>query len=122
MIEDWVEPSAAQTRMLYACANGDTTHRLVKLNVGTPTFQRAPGEATGTFALEVAMDELAVALEIDPVALRLSNYADKEPVERQAVVEQAAARLLPPGCRSDSAGPTRNPEPRSMRDGRWLVG
>src|SRR5213079_368598 len=50
--------------------NASTTHRLVKLNVGTPTFQRAPGESTGTFALETAMDELAYALAIDPPELR----------------------------------------------------
>jgi xanthine dehydrogenase YagR molybdenum-binding subunit len=74
--EDFVEPSAVITQMLYACPNGTTTHRLVKLNTGTPTFQRAPGEATGSFALEVALDELAYALKLDPVALRLKNYAE----------------------------------------------
>jgi len=57
--DDFVEPSAVQTRMLYACPNVVTSHRLVRLDIGTPTFQRAPGESTGTFALESAMDELA---------------------------------------------------------------
>lgn len=56
MIEDWTEPCAIVTRMLYDTPNQRTTHRLARLNVGTPTFQRAPGEATGTFALEVALD------------------------------------------------------------------
>ncbi len=121
MLEDWVEPSAAQTRMLYACANGDTTHRLVKLNVGTPTFQRAPGEATGTFALEVAMDELAVALEIDPVALRLINYADKDPVEHKPFSSKHLRDCYHQGAEAFGWS-ARNPEPRSMRDGRWLVG
>jgi xanthine dehydrogenase YagR molybdenum-binding subunit len=78
-IEDFVEPSSVPTRMLYACPNADTTQRLVKLDVGTPTFQRAPGEATGTFAFEVAMDELAYALAMDPVELRMSNHADADP-------------------------------------------
>jgi xanthine dehydrogenase YagR molybdenum-binding subunit len=64
-LEDWVEPAAVQTRMLYACDNLQTAHRLVALDLGTPTFQRAPGHATGTFALESAMDELAIALEMD---------------------------------------------------------
>jgi xanthine dehydrogenase YagR molybdenum-binding subunit len=77
--EDFVEPSALITQMLYACPNGATTHRLVKLNTGTPTFQRAPGEATGSFALEVALDELASALKLDPLELRLRNYANAEP-------------------------------------------
>ena len=76
--EDFVEPSALITQMLYACPNGATTHRLVKLNTGTPTFQRAPGEATGSFALEVALDELAYALKLDPLDLRLRNYANAE--------------------------------------------
>ncbi len=82
-IEDFVEPSALQTKMLYASPNLATSHRLVKLSVGTPTFQRAPGEATGTFALEVALDELAFALDVDPLALRMRNYADEDPQEHK---------------------------------------
>ena len=78
-IEDFVEPSALQTRMLYASGSRATSHRLVALNVGTPTFQRAPGEATGTFAIESALDELAEKLAIDPVELRIRNHADKNP-------------------------------------------
>ena len=77
--EDWTESSAVLTRMLYDSPNTSTSHRLVKLNLGTPTFQRAPGEATGSFALETALDELAWKLGIDPVELRLRNYAEKEP-------------------------------------------
>ena len=65
--------------MSYACPNVVTTHRLVSLNTGTPTFMRAPGEASGSFALESAMDELAYALKIDPIELRLRNYADIDP-------------------------------------------
>src|SRR5213079_1686953 len=79
MIEDWVEPCALVTRMLYTCPNQETTHRLARMNLGTPTFMRAPGEATGTFALEAAMDELACELGIDPVQLRLQNYAGRDP-------------------------------------------
>src|SRR4029079_15895433 len=78
-IEDWVEPATSQTRMLYDCPNVETQYDLVRVNVGTPTFMRAPGESTGTFALESAMDELAYALKMDPVALRLKNYAEKDP-------------------------------------------
>ena len=72
----------------------DTDHELVRLNVGSPTFMRAPGESTGTFALESAMDELAYALQMDPIALRLKNYAEKDPESGKAVVEQVAARVL----------------------------
>ncbi len=77
--DEFVEPSAAQTRMSYACPNIRTSHRLVRLDVSTPTFTRAPGEASGSFALESAMDELAYALKLDPLELRLRNYAERDP-------------------------------------------
>ena len=77
--EDWIESSAMVTRKLYACPNISTTHRLVKLELGTPAFQRAPGESTGNFAIESAMDELAYRLNVDPLQLRLRTYADKHP-------------------------------------------
>jgi len=119
--EDWTEPSAVVSRMMYACPNGATTHRLVKLNTGTPTFQRAPGEATGNFALEVAMDELALALKLDPLALRLRNYAEHEadtgkPFSSKHLREcyrEAAERF---GWARKSAAPG------SMRDAGQLVG
>ena len=119
--EDWVEPSAAVSRMLYECPSGATTQRLVKLNTGTPTFQRAPGEATGSFALEVALDELAAALRMDPLELRLRNYAEKEadtgkPFSSKHLREcylQAAERF---------GWSRRTPAPRSMRVDGQLVG
>lgn len=77
--DEFVEPSAAVTRLLYAVPNQETSHRVVRLDVGTPTYMRAPGEASGTFALESAMDELAYTLNMDPIALRLKNYAEKNP-------------------------------------------
>jgi CO/xanthine dehydrogenase Mo-binding subunit len=72
-IEDFAEPAALQTRLLYACPNVSTSHRVVPLNVGTPTFQRAPGHSTGTYALGCALDELAIALSIDPIEMRRRN-------------------------------------------------
>ena len=120
-MEDFVEPSAAPTRALYACANGETRHLLATLNVGVATFQRAPGESTGTFAIESAMDELAYTLRMDPVQLRLVNYADSEP---QSGKPWSSKKLR--DCYSDAAARfgwnRRTPEPRSMRDGRVLVG
>ena len=119
--EDFVEPAAQPTRSLYACANASTTHRLVKLNVGTPTFQRAPGESTGTFALETAMDELAYALAMDPLELRLRNHADVEPSSGKP---WSSKRLRE--CYREAAArfgwAQRTPEPRSMHDGNWQIG
>ena len=83
MIEDFVEPSSAATRMLYNAPVISTSQLLVPLTVGVPTFQRAPGEATGMFALEVALDELAEQLKMDPVELRLKNYAEVDPTSRK---------------------------------------
>jgi len=119
--EDWTEPSAVVSRMMYACPNGSTTHRLVKLNTGTPTFQRAPGEATGNFALEVAMDELAAALALDPLALRLRNYADAEADTGKPFSSKHLRE-----CYRDAADrfgwSRRSAPPRSMREGGQLVG
>jgi len=79
VMEDFLEPSAMQTRLLYDSESNVTSHKLVEMNLGVATFQRAPGEATGTAALEVALDELAWKLKMDPVELRLLNYAEKDP-------------------------------------------
>jgi xanthine dehydrogenase YagR molybdenum-binding subunit len=119
--EDWTESSAMLTRMLYACPNVSTTHKLVKLNLGTPTFQRAPGEATGNFALECAMDELALKAGIDPVELRLRNHTDSDPEtgkpfsskKLRECYAQAAQRF---------GWSQRKPKPRAQGDGRWLIG
>ncbi len=120
-LDEFAEPSGLCSRMLYACDNIRTAHRLVKLDTSTPTFMRAPGEATGTYALECAMDELAYALEVDPLRLRLDNYADKDPEddkpwsgkELRACYKQAAEKF---------GWLKRKKQPRSTRDGRWLVG
>ncbi len=77
--EDFVETSALAARILYASDTRATTHKLVKLNVGTPTFQRAPGEAPGTFALESAIDEMAEHAGLDPLEMRIRNHADESP-------------------------------------------
>ena len=70
---------SASSAVLYDTPNLAVSHTVHRINVATPTFMRAPGENPGTFALESAMDELASALSIDPVELRLINYADKHP-------------------------------------------
>src|SRR5207248_4908394 len=84
VFEDWVESSSLQTRMLYDVPNVETSQRLVRLNLGTPTFNRGPGESSGTFGLESAVDELAAQLAIDPIELRLKNYAETDPEHGRA--------------------------------------
>jgi xanthine dehydrogenase YagR molybdenum-binding subunit len=121
VIEDWIEPCALVTRMLYQCPNQETSHRLARMNLGTPTFMRAPGEASGSFALESAMDELAYALDMDPLQLRLQNYADQDPGKGLPWSSKSLRQCYETGAeRFGWAG--RNPQPRSMRNGRTLVG
>ena len=121
VLEDWVESSAVVTRQLYASPAVATAHRLVKLNVGTPTFQRAPGECTGMFALESAMDEMAVAAGIDPIEFRLRNDAQRDeqknaPYSSKALSEcyRAAAERMVWSRRSATPG--------TLREGNWMVG
>ncbi|CAJ0744301.1 Aldehyde oxidoreductase molybdenum-binding subunit PaoC [Ralstonia edaphis] len=121
MIEDWTEPCAIVTRMLYDTPHQRTTHRLARLNVGTPTFQRAPGEATGTFALEVALDEMAYALGIDPVELRLRNDAAQDPEKRIPWSSKSLAACYRAGAERFGWA-RRNPQPGSMRDGNTRIG
>jgi xanthine dehydrogenase YagR molybdenum-binding subunit len=119
--EDWTESSAIVTRMMYAVPNQSTSHRLVKLDVGTPTFMRAPGETSGSFALESAMDEMAYRLGMDPLALRIKNYADMEPQEKKPWSSKALLECYRAGA--DKFGwSRRSAAPRSMREGNTLVG
>ncbi|MDF2692239.1 MAG: aldehyde oxidase and xanthine dehydrogenase, molybdopterin binding, partial [Labilithrix sp.] len=119
--DEFVEPAATWARPVYACDDVTTTHRLVRLDVATPTFMRAPGAASGSFAVETAMDELAWALKMDPLDLRLVNYAQIDPdakkpfssKELRACYKQAAERF---------GWARRSRTPRATRDGAWLVG
>jgi xanthine dehydrogenase YagR molybdenum-binding subunit len=119
--DEFVEPAAAQTRMLYACPNVTTSHRLVRLDVPTPTFTRAPGESTGTYALEAAMDELSYALKLDPIQLRLRNYADSDPQSGKPWSSKSLRACYTRGAEAFGWS-RRKPQPRSMHDGAWLVG
>lgn len=119
--DEFVEPSAVATRMLYAVPNQETSHRLVRLNYGTPTYMRAPGESSGTYAIETAMDELACALKMDPVALRLKNYAETDP-DKNLPWSSKSLRECYRVAGERFGWEKRNPEPRSMRapDGRLM--
>jgi xanthine dehydrogenase YagR molybdenum-binding subunit len=120
-IEEWLEPAALATRLLYDCPNEETSHHLVRLNVGTPTFMRAPGEASGTFALESAFDELAHALQMDPIALRLKNYAEADPDTGKPWSSKSLRECYALGA-EHFGWARRDPTPGSMRDGDQLVG
>ena len=120
-IEDWVETCAVVTRMLYASPAVATSHRLAKMNVGTPTFQRAPGESSGMFALESAMDEMALAAGLDPVAFRLANDARRDEQKDAPFSSKALTECFRLGAEAIGWS-RRQATPGAVRDGHWLVG
>jgi xanthine dehydrogenase YagR molybdenum-binding subunit len=119
--DEFIESSALVTKMLYKTPTLRTTHRLARLNIATPTYTRAPGEASGTFALESAMDELAYSVDLDPIELRLRNYAEKDPEEGKDYSSKHLRECYVLGAEK-IGWRDRVREPRSMRDGRMLVG
>ena len=121
MIKEFAEQTATPTRVMYASPALYTTHRLARLNVPTPSWMRAPGEAPGMFALESAMDELALAAGIDPVELRIRNEPQAEPDSGLPFSSRNLVACLREGARRFGwAG--RDPRPRMRRDGRYLIG
>jgi xanthine dehydrogenase YagR molybdenum-binding subunit len=119
--ESFSRNDTAWADLLYKSPAARFEHKLARLDVPTPTDMRAPGAATGVYALECAMDELAVALKIDPVELRLRCYSDRD---QSSDLPYTSKRLRE--CYSQAADAfgwsRRNPELRSMRDGSDLVG
>ncbi len=119
--ENYMENVVNWSGKMYKCENVEEVYKLVKLDMYTPLDMRAPGGATGVYALECAMDELAYALKMDPLQLRLKNYTDEDmskgkpfsSKELLACYRQGAERF---------GWEKRNPEPRSMKEGHNYVG
>lgn len=120
-LTEFAEQSTVATRIMYAAPNRRTTHRLARLDVPTPAFMRAPGECPGMFALESALDELAIACDLDPIALRIRNEPDLEPETGVPFSSRNVVACLREGA-SRFGWVARDPVPRSHVDGRWLVG
>jgi xanthine dehydrogenase YagR molybdenum-binding subunit len=119
--EDYTEALLDATRFLHSCPNVYTRNRLARLNVHTPTWMRAPGEVSGVFALETAMDELAVALKMDPIELRLRNEPEQDEYKNLPFSSRSTKECYRIGAERFGWS-QRSPEPRSMRDGGLLVG
>ncbi len=118
---EFAQRTAAISRSVYASPNIRTAHHLVALDVPTPCWMRAPGEAPGSFALECAIDELAAEAGIDPVALRIRNDTDIEPETGLVFTSRHLAECLRRGAEL-FGWDRRDPAPGTRRDGRWLVG
>jgi xanthine dehydrogenase YagR molybdenum-binding subunit len=116
------ETAVQQTRLLYAGPNRYTALRLAVLDLPEANAMRAPGEAPGMMALEIAMDEMAEKLKMDPVMFRIVNDTSVDPEKRERKFSQR--RLV--DCLRQGAERfgwnKRNPVPGQMREGRWLIG
>jgi xanthine dehydrogenase YagR molybdenum-binding subunit len=119
--DDWAEPSLDTAAGTYACENYEGVYNLIHANTITPTFMRAPGDASGMHALECAMDELAYATGLDPLELRLRNHADVDPVSGNPWSSKGLKECYQRGAELFGWS-GRDPTPGSRRDGHWLIG
>ncbi|MFF1718135.1 xanthine dehydrogenase family protein molybdopterin-binding subunit [Streptomyces sviceus] len=120
-VKEFVEQAAVPARVMYAAPDSRTAHRVAPLDVPSPSWMRAPGEAPGMYALESAMDELATELGMDPVELRVVNEPDTEPDSGKPFSSRHLVECLREGARRFGwAG--RDPRPRSRAEGPLLVG
>lgn len=120
-IKEFVEQAAVPARVMYASPHSRTEHRVVALDVPSPSWMRAPGEASGMYALESAMDELACALGIDPVELRLRNEPQAEPDSGRPFSSRNLAACLTQGA-ARFGWNDRDPRPAAREEGPWLLG
>ena len=121
MYDEFAEQTAAFTRSLYAAPNRRTSHRLVRLDLPPSDIMRAPGEAPGALALECAVDELAHALRMDPIELRIRNEPRVDPERNVPFSTRGLVACMREGA--ERFGWSRRPTtPGNMRDGRWLIG
>jgi xanthine dehydrogenase YagR molybdenum-binding subunit len=119
--EEFNDGTTNLVRQVYACPNYRSELKIVPTDLNTPTWMRAPGAVSGMFALECAMDELAYKLKIDPLELRLINYAESDPVSGKPWSSKELRECYRLGAER-FGWKARKLEPRSMRDGRLLVG
>ncbi|MCB5173954.1 xanthine dehydrogenase family protein molybdopterin-binding subunit [Microvirga lenta] len=119
--EDYQEVVVNWSNLLYHCDNVKLTYKLAQVDTYTPIDMRAPGAALGVTAIETAMDELAYATGIDPIELRLRNYAETDEADNKSFTSKELRACYQLGAERFGWA-RRSPEPRSMRDGRELVG
>jgi xanthine dehydrogenase YagR molybdenum-binding subunit len=120
-IHEFADPTAVPTRVMYAAPNRRTTHRLARLDVPATAWMRAPGECPGMFALESAMDELAIACGLDPIELRIRNEPAVDPESGRPFSSRNLVACLREGAQR-FGWQSRDPTPRLRRAGPWLIG
>ncbi|MER6356302.1 xanthine dehydrogenase family protein molybdopterin-binding subunit [Streptomyces sp. NPDC001634] len=120
-VHEFIEPSAGVARVMYDADAHHTANHVVRLDVPTPTWMRAPGEAPGSFAVESALDELAEKCGIDPIELRVRNEPEKGPVSGLPFSSRNLLACFREGARRFGWA-DRDPRPGLRREGRWLLG
>jgi xanthine dehydrogenase YagR molybdenum-binding subunit len=120
-IQEFVEAAADISRVMYAAPDRRTSHRAVRLDVPVTSWMRAPGECPGSFALESAVDELAVATSVDPVELRIRNEPPADPHTGRPFSSRHLVECLRAGARRFGWA-ERDPRPGGRRQGRWMIG
>ncbi|RYD83260.1 MAG: xanthine dehydrogenase family protein molybdopterin-binding subunit [Sphingobacteriales bacterium] len=119
--ENFTENVVKMTRQLYACPNVVTKYNLYPVELSTPTWMRGPGEATGSLPLECGLDELSYLLKMDPIELRLKNYAETDPENGKPYSSKFLKEAYQLGA--DKFGwKNRNPVPNSKMENGWKVG
>jgi xanthine dehydrogenase YagR molybdenum-binding subunit len=121
MVDDYVENCAEVTSMLYSCPNVRAVQHLIHKNIGTPTPMRGPGRTPSLFAIESAMDELAVKLNIDPVEIRLRNYAETDEGSKKPFSSKHLREAYQTGAEKFGWS-QRNPKVGSMTKGKEILG
>ena len=120
-LAEYFESSGIQTKVLYNAPVREITYVTTNLNIGAPTFMRAPGETPGTFALESALDELAFELKMDPLQLRMINHTAEDPLTKHPFSSEYLLECYKMGA--DKFGwDKRKAEPRQVRKGNQWVG
>lgn len=119
--EEFTEATVNITQFMYACPNVNTRYRIVPLNFVTPIWMRGPGEATGAFALESAMDELAYELKLDPIEFRLRNYAEIDPEHNRPWSSHHLKECYQMGAEK-IGWKNRQLQPGMIKEGDWLIG
>ncbi|MFE9820676.1 xanthine dehydrogenase family protein molybdopterin-binding subunit [Streptomyces sp. NPDC005791] len=120
-VHEFIESGAGPARVMYDAPAHHTANRVVRLDVPSPTFMRAPGEAPGSFALESALDELAEKCGLDPIELRLRNEPERGPVSGLPFSTRNLPACFREGARRFGWA-DRDPRPGVRREGRWLIG
>jgi xanthine dehydrogenase YagR molybdenum-binding subunit len=121
MIDSYTERCTGVTAMMYSCPNVSATQYVIPMNIGTPTPMRGPGITPGLYALDAAMDDLAIKLNMDPLELRLKNYSETDEGEGKPFSSKHLRECYQTGA--DRFGwSKRNPKVGSMRDGDEILG